>query len=175
MSGGAAIGEDPAMARFEASTSIERPVEEVYAFLADARNEPAWLSQEADAPLRSELSVELVSGAPGTPGAVHRRVSTRGRHREVVEYRLAEAERPRLLRFERITGKGSTDRTFLSEDVGGATRLTLVQEYTARGPLDRLVSRILLRPGTGRLASEGELARIKSALEERSGDAPPAA
>ena len=154
------------MTRFEASESIERPAEEVYAFLADPRNEPAWLSQEQDAPLRAELSVEMLAGEPGRPGATHRRVSTRGGRREEVEYRLAEAERPRLLRYERLSGKGSTDRTFSMEGEDGATRLTLAQEYTPRGPLDRLVSKIVLRPTTGRLACEGELHRIKAALED---------
>ena len=151
--------------RFEASESIERPAAEVFDFLADARNEPAWLSQEPDAPLRTELSVEMISGEPGRPGATHRRTRTRGERREEVEYRLTEAERPGLLRWERLTGHGSGARTFRLEEQGGATRLTLVEEYEPQGPFDRLLSKIVLRPTTGKLAVRGELARIKSALE----------
>ncbi len=153
------------MTRFQASESIERPAEEVFDFLADPRNEPAWLSQEPDAPLRSELSVELLSGEPGRPGSTHRRTRSRGNRSEEVEYRLAEAEPPRLLRYERLTGKGRGGRTFELEAEGDATRLTLVEEYDPTGPFDRLLSKLVLRPTTGRLACEGELARIKTALE----------
>jgi uncharacterized protein YndB with AHSA1/START domain len=112
---------------------IDRPPEEVFDFLADARNEPSWIPE---AP-----RVELLSAPPIGRGA-----RFRGHYRWVgaslVE--LAEFARPRRVTFRAAARLARFDDAVTLTPVPGGTRLRATMTFRPRGPLWVLAP--LIRP-----------------------------
>ncbi|WP_427131212.1 SRPBCC family protein [Pseudarthrobacter sp. S9] len=78
------------MAHAENEITIDRAATEVYAFLADGLNNPAWR--------RSVQSIALRSGAPGETGAVYGQTLTGPRGRPIQgDYRITAADPGRTL------------------------------------------------------------------------------
>jgi hypothetical protein len=65
--------------RFEASVVINRPIEEVFAFLADGENDPKYASTVKDAGVKTKREVKLTEFEPPTRFAGRRSPRTSSR------------------------------------------------------------------------------------------------
>jgi uncharacterized protein YndB with AHSA1/START domain len=94
---------------------IDRPVEDVFDFVADERNEPTYNPQM----LRAQLLTPGPVGAGSRFAAVHR-----GRRRPVeMQIEVTEYERPRRLASTTTMARGHVRGVLSFEPVGSATRM----------------------------------------------------
>jgi uncharacterized membrane protein len=137
------------------SVEIERPVAEVFAFVADARNDPRWCPKV--------VSVDLVGGGRPGPGAryavVHRPVPLRPA-REMAMSCVGWAP-PERVEWHEDDGTDVFRVTYELEDLGGRTRVTQRSDAEIGAPR---VLRPLFRAGIGRDV-QGQLRRLKRLLE----------
>jgi len=120
--------------RFQQEVTIERPVEEVFDFVTDARNEPRYnprilsVQKTTPRPIGRGTHFEVMSKAMGRPLAV--------------EYEITAYERPWRMTSRTIRGLPLMDvesaETF--ELVGGGTRMQWVWEVKPRGTAGRLMT-----------------------------------
>ena len=145
------------MPRFQRQTVIERPVEEVFDFVTDARNEPLYNPRI--------LSVEKKTSGPIGRGTRFVLLSKAMGRSTAVEYEITAYERPRLMRSRTIRGLPFMDveSTETFEPVRDGTRMRWVWEIKSRGLTGRLVAPILARMLGRRL--EGAFANIKGISE----------
>ncbi len=97
------------------SAEIRAPREQVFDFLADARNEPGWLP--------GAKKVEKVGDGPVGEGS--RFAGTYARA-GVVQLELVDVDRPRTLTFRASSRIVNFDDTITLEESDGVTRLTAV-------------------------------------------------
>ena len=133
--------------------TIERPPEEVFAQLADARRLPGWMEE-----------FESVEGGPPGPGAGYRYRMRRGAEST---FAYVEFDPPRRIRWSGPpvkTGPGSLapDGTFPAEPAGGASRVRMELDPRPGGILRALTP--LLRRSM-RSGAVQDLARLKAQLE----------
>jgi hypothetical protein len=145
------------MPRFQREIVINRPAEEVFDFVTDARNEPRY-------------NPRIVNVEKRTPGPVGRGthfvlVSNAMGQRTAVEYEITVYERPRRMTSRTIRGLPLMDvestETFIP--VRGGTRMRWVWEVKGRGAAGRLITPVLARMLGSRL--EKAFANIKRVLE----------
>ena len=136
------------------SVEIAQPVEAVFTFVADARNDPGWCPKVR--------SVELVGGAPGegaTFEVVHKPVP--GKPERQLDMRCTGFDPPRRIEWRQEDGVDVFDVTYELEDLGGRTRLT--QRSVAELGARRLLHPIY-RAGIGRDIAK-QLEELKKLLE----------
>jgi ligand-binding SRPBCC domain-containing protein len=149
--------------RFQQETTIERPVEEVFDFVTDARNEPRYnprilnVEKKTAGPIGRGTRFVLVSKAMGRPLAV--------------EYEITAYERPRRMISRTIRGLPlmNVESTETFEPANGGTRMRWVWEIKPRGTAGKLTTPVLARMLGRRL--DRVFANIKRVLE---GDVPAA-
>lgn len=144
------------MAHAENSVIINRPAREVYDFLADGLNNPAWRD--------GVKSISLREGAPGEVGAIYSQTLAGPKGRPIQgDYRITAAQPGRLLGFEVVAGPARpTGEYALTEDAG---RTTVHFSLDARLPL---LMRVLDSMVTRTMESEvAQLSRLKQVLEDR--------
>jgi len=142
------------MARFEASVVINRPVEEVFAYMTDVGNWPLWHSGMLEAEQTSEGPVGVGTTCRGVNQFLGRRMEWAS---EITEY-----EPNRKMKQKLISGPMSIEQSLTFEPVEGGTGLTLAGEGEFGG-LFRLAEPIVIR--TGQRQMEGSLATLKDILE----------
>jgi uncharacterized protein YndB with AHSA1/START domain len=142
----------------ELSIEIARPPEEVFAFLADARNDPRWCA--------SVLACEQQAGeGPGPQARYLARHKPTPFHRvmprslEVVEY-----DPPRLLRWRQEDGNGVFHIAYELAATGSGTRFAQRDriDWKVPAPVGRLAERIFVRRHIGE-----QMETLKGLLEER--------
>ena len=142
----------------ERSIEIARPPEEVFAFLADARNDPRWCAsvvaceqQQGDGP-----GVDARYVARHKPTPFHRVMS---RSIEVVEYAP-----PRLLRWRQEDSNGVFHIAYELEPSPVGTRFTQRDEieWKVPGAVGRLAERLFVRRHIGE-----QMADLERLLEKR--------
>jgi ligand-binding SRPBCC domain-containing protein len=149
--------------RFQRETVIERPVEEVFDFVTDARNEPRYnprilnVEKKTAGPISRGTRFVLVSKAMGRPLAV--------------EYEITAYERPQRMISRTIRGLPlmNVESTETFEPANGGTRMRWVWEVKSRGTAGKLTTPVLARMLGRRL--DRAFANIKRVLE---GDVPAA-
>jgi ligand-binding SRPBCC domain-containing protein len=149
--------------RFQRETVIERPMEEVFDFVTDARNEPRYnprilnVEKKTAGPIGRGTRFVLVSKAMGRPLAV--------------EYEITAYERPRRMISRTIRGLPlmNVESTETFEPANGGTRMRWVWEIKPRGTAGKLTTPVLARMLGRRL--DRVFANIKRVLE---GDVPAA-
>jgi uncharacterized membrane protein len=95
---------------------ISRPLDEVFTYVADARNRPQW-----DESVDSE---ELTSGEPiGVGSTVRTRMRSMGKNYEYT-WRIVEHDPPRQMTVESTSGPFPTTLHFEFSGEDGATQLT---------------------------------------------------
>jgi carbon monoxide dehydrogenase subunit G len=136
------------------SVVIARPIGDVFAFVADARNRPQW-----DDGVDSE---ELTSPEPiGVGSTVRTRMRSMGRPLEYT-WEIVEHDPPARQRIESTSGPLSTTlRYALTEDAGG-TRVQFSVTGRPTGPM-RLVQPLIARNTQRNL--DQAFARLKEILE----------
>ena len=142
----------------ERSIEIARAPEEVFAFLADARNDPRWCA--------SVVACEQRAGdGPGPEAAYRASHKPTPFHRvmprtiEVVEYAP-----PRLLRWRQEDANGVFNIAYELEAAGAGTRFTQRDsiEWKVPRPVGRMAERLFVRRHIGE-----QMADLKRLLEER--------
>ena len=143
--------------RFQHETTIGRPVEEVFDFVTDARNEPRYNPRILSArkttpgPMGSGTRFVLTSKALGRPMAV--------------EYEITAYERPQRMVSHTIKGLPLVDvesaETF--EPLVDGTRMRWEWEIRPRGTIGELMTPVLARALASRL--EWTFTNIKRVLE----------
>ena len=134
---------------------IDRPIAEVFAFLADGLNDPQWRD--------GVLAIERVSDIVGVGAAYRQTVRGPGGTRIPADYFISDFESPYLLEFEVTAGPvRPTGRFDLAED--GPTRTTVrsTLDLPAAGGM-RLMANMI----TKEFANEvRQIERLKHVLEQ---------
>ena len=133
---------------------IARPIDEVFAFVADARNRPRW-----DESVESE---ELTSPEPvGRGSTVRTRMRSMGREYEYT-WEIVEHEPPRSQRIESTSGPFSTTLGYDLSEGGDGTAVRF--SVTGRpGGAMRLLQPLIARRTQQNL--DAGFARLKEVLE----------
>jgi uncharacterized membrane protein len=123
------------MPEAEHTVTVERPIEEVFAFLADAENDPRWRS--------AVLDIERVEGEgvgaryrQGVKGPMGRRVPA--------DFEITELSAPRTIGFRGTAGPVRPEGRYELEPVDGATRVRFSLSFEPRG-FARLMTRSVAR------------------------------
>ncbi|MFE7644222.1 SRPBCC family protein [Streptomyces phaeoluteigriseus] len=143
--------------QFEANVEIDRPVEEVFAYLADGRNDPQFSPRV--------LRIERVPDAPTTVGTVFRSTVKDAGMKSAREFRITALEAPVTIRWAEVSKntvmarEGGYDLEPLPD---GGTRVRLFNVLEGHGVGKLLVGLAL---AAARKDADGFGARIKAAAE----------
>jgi uncharacterized protein YndB with AHSA1/START domain len=140
----------------ELHTVVARPVEEVFDFLADIRNETRWNPRV--------IRIDQTSSGPIGVGATFE-----GRYQGLgtLQTHLVEYERPTRLSFRSTGPRMGISGTFILAPIGTGTSIALRANLEPRGVFK------LLAPLMGPVIQRQNRAaafRLKQALEARSGN-----
>jgi hypothetical protein len=142
------------MAHAENEITIDRPANEVYAFLADGLNNTKWRP--------GVLSIELASGVAGTEGAVYSQTLAGPRGRPIQgDYRITLADPGRVLRFQVIAGPARPEGSYLLAESQGLTTVRFSLDLTSKG-LMKLMDGLITKTMQAEVA---QLANLKAAVE----------
>lgn len=142
------------MAGIEASVMINRPVDEVFAYMTDARTWPHWESGLLQVEQTSEGPMSVGTTFRGANQALGRRMEWTS---EVTEYTLNRRW------GQKIISKGwSTEESLTFEPFEGSTKFTLVSELEMGG-FFKLVAPFVARMIQKQI--EKDLAKLKDILE----------
>ena len=143
------------MPHAENTVTVDRPIGDVFAYLADGANNPRWRS--------GVISIERTSTAAGV-GATYRQ-KLRGPGGRTIDggYRVTAHQPPRLLEFHVIAGPARpTGRYTLTEAGPGRTTVTFTLELQPTG-LMRLMNAMIAKT----MRSEvNQLTQLKADLEK---------
>ncbi|MFB6634696.1 SRPBCC family protein [Streptomyces sp. NPDC056362] len=141
---------------FEAVVEVDRPVEEVFAFLADGRNDPEFSPRV--------LEITKTPDGPTAAGTVFRSTVRDAGMKTSREFRVTSLDAPRAIRWSEqsknlITAEGGYDLEALP---GGRTRVRIFNLLEGHG-----LGRLLLGPAlrTARKDAPAFGRRIKAAVE----------
>ena len=150
------------MAHAEHTVTVDRPIEQVFAYLADEKNGPLWRP--------GVLEIERVSAQDGQDATVRQVMKGPGGRRIRGDYRITAYEPPRRFEFQVIAGPARpAGRYALTEDGPDRTRLTFAMDVEPKG-LMRLMSGMIARQLTVEVAA---IDRLKANVEQQT--APPEA
>ena len=142
------------MAAASNSIDINRPVDQVYSFLVNGLNNPIWRPAVVD--------IRLVSGSPGTKGAMYQQTLTGPFGRSIRgDYRLVQAITNFRIMFEVITSPARPIGIIEIEPTAGGSRVKFSLSYQPKG-LKRLLNRIIQKAMN---AEVGNLTNLKRAIE----------
>jgi uncharacterized protein YndB with AHSA1/START domain len=125
------------MAHAQHTVTINRPIADVFAYLADGANNPHWRT--------GVLEIHRTSATEG-PGTTYRQVLTGpGGRRISGDYRITTHTEPTLLEFAVTAGPARpTGRFELSEPAPGRTTVTFTLDLAPRG-LMRLMNAMITK------------------------------
>jgi uncharacterized membrane protein len=142
------------MAHAENEVIINKPVDEVYQFLADGTNNTRWRS--------GVVSISLVSGSAGAEGAEYTQmVKGPGGRPIAADYRITVARPGNELSFVVITGPARPKGSYYFENVAGRTKLRFVLDFEPKG-IARLLGPMVAKTMQSEVA---QLVRLKEVLE----------
>ncbi|MEW2810843.1 SRPBCC family protein [Streptomyces massasporeus] len=143
--------------QFEAITEIDRPVEDVFEYLADGRNDPQFSPRV--------LRIERLPEAPTAVGTVFRSTVKDAGVKTAREFRVTELEAPARIRWTEVSknsvavAEGGYDLEPLAD---GGTRVRLYNVLEGHG-LGKLLVGVALTAARKDAPAFG--ARIKTAAE----------
>jgi uncharacterized protein YndB with AHSA1/START domain len=142
------------MPHAENTVIVDRPVEDVFAYLADGTNNPHWRT--------GVVSIERASG--DGLGATYRQVLTGPGGRKIAgDYEVTAYEPPHRLRFQVIAGPARPTGEFTLAAAGaGRTRVTFTLDLQPSGMM-RLMSGMI---GKTMRAEVDQLTKLKAVLEK---------
>ncbi len=142
------------MAKAEASETINRPVEEVFAYVTEIENTPQWST--------GWVEVKQTSPGPMAEGATFRTVGKFLGQRIEQTYELTEFEPQRRFAARSTSGPIPTRWEYTFEPSGGGTRVNATAEFDPSG-LFKLAEPIVANMAKRQLATD--LANLKDILE----------
>lgn len=114
------------MATINVTTEIDRPIDEVFAFVADSTNDPSWC--------KNVLECEQVEGDGPGADARYRAVHKPGPKASELAVRVLEYDSPRRIAYEQVDDAGTFVVAYDLESVGDArTRITQTDETSWNG------------------------------------------
>ena len=137
------------------SVVIDRPVHEVFVYVADGTTSPAWRASVKD--------IKLVAGTPGTVGAKYEQGMKGPGGRIAADYEIVEAVPDRLLAFQVIAGPARPRGRYQFEPVGEGTRVTFELDWEPKGIKEKLMAPMVARTMPGEVATLDELKRVLEA------------
>jgi uncharacterized membrane protein len=141
--------------RVRASVDIARPIDEVFAYVADYANDPAWRAEVRDMRFLSD-------GPPGVGSRVRETAVLWGR-RVVTESVITAHEPNRRVAFEAVAGPFRVSGSRTVEAVEDGTRLTYELEWRPGSRAGRLIA-----PAMGRSFQrtlDGNVERLRTIVE----------
>ena len=135
---------------------IDRPVAEVYRYVADGTTAPTWR--------KSCMDIRLAAGTAGQLGARYEQGLRGPRGRIPGDYEITEAVPDRSFAFQVIAGPARPRGRYEFAPSGGGTRLSFSLDWEPKGIKERLMAPMVARTMPGEVASLEELKRI---LESR--------
>ncbi|HEX8975537.1 MAG TPA: SRPBCC family protein [Solirubrobacteraceae bacterium] len=147
------------MARVQGEIIIARPVEEVFDFAADERNEPGYNP-------RMVRAQQVSSGPVGAGTRFHTELRTMGRTMPMtVEF--TRFERPRLLASKTTSSMMETAGALSFDSVAAGTRMRWSWDVRPRGPLKLLTPLVGLLGRRQERAIWSEFRRVLEARTEQ--------
>ncbi|OQR61499.1 polyketide cyclase [Streptomyces maremycinicus] len=143
--------------QFETTVEVGRPVEEVFAYLADGRNDPQFSPRV--------LKIERIPDTPTSVGTVFRSTVKDAGMKTAREFRITALEAPARIRWAEVSKNTVTVREGgydLEPLPGGGTRVRLFNVLEGHG-LGKLLVGLAL--AAARKDAPGFGARIKAAAE----------
>jgi uncharacterized protein YndB with AHSA1/START domain len=123
------------VATITVTAEIEVPIEDLFAYVADARNDPAWCA--------SVLECRQVRGDGPELGSRYEAVHKPGPKASTLAIEVVEYEPPRRIAWTQEDDAGTFEVAYDLEDLGpGRTRITQTDVTAFRGPF-RLLSPVL--------------------------------
>lgn len=113
------------MATIEASVVINRPIEEVFAFVTDFKKMPLWMSDLVEAKQTSDSPVGVGTTASAVANPLGRRIENT---QEVTEY-----EPNRKFAFKSTSGPVASKDNYTFDSVAGGTKITRMAEAEMTG------------------------------------------
>lgn len=144
------------MAHAEASILINKPVNDVFAFLLDGTNNPRWRPAVID--------IQKMQGKPEGVGAVYKQgLKGPGGRRIDGDYEITEARPNELIKFQVIAGPARPQGTYAFKAEGNSTQLTFTLHFEPKG-LGRLMDPMITNTMKEEVAT---LSNLKSTLESQ--------
>ena len=113
------------MAHAERTVIVDRPIAEVFAFLADPTNERLWRPEV--------ISIEHIGGS-GVGAQYAQTMKGPGGRRIPGDFRLSRVEQPTRIEFEVTAGPARPTGSFLLNDTGiGSTEVTFTLDLVPKG------------------------------------------
>ena len=144
------------MIQLEKSIIIQRPVEEVFAFVDDQRNGPQWQD--------GLLEVRRTTEGPIGVGTRHIAVRAFMDQRIEVNNEYIEHEPNRLIRFKSTSGPLPFQFAYLTEPAATGTQLTSVMEMQPEGLSEQAEEEMSISLSR---EMEAALSKLKALLESR--------
>ena len=146
------------MGRIEASVTVDRPIEDVWKFVADLSNMPKWHIEG-----ESEWFAEFKQTSTGPLGVGTTFLYRRSKYPKMTDGRVIAYEPNQKVSFEFTSGpmKAST-ATMSFETIEGKTRVTETDEYKPTG-FWRLVWPFM--EGPAKRNAEARIVKLERALE----------
>lgn len=144
--------------RFEAVVEVDRPVEEVFAYLADGRNDPQFSPRV--------LKIDRIPDTPTAVGTVFRSTVKDAGMKTAREFRITELEVPVKLRWAEVSKNSVTVREGgydLESLADGRTRVRIFNHLDGHG-LGKLLAYLALAAARKDAPAFG--ARIRTAAEK---------
>jgi carbon monoxide dehydrogenase subunit G len=143
--------------RFEATTVIDRPIEDVFAFLADGGNDPKF------SPRVQEIT--KTNDGPTGVGTVYASTVKDAGMTTKREFEITEFQAPTRIRWAERSKNTVTapEGGYDLAPEGEATRVTVYNVLQGNGLLGRLIGPLALR--AARKDADAFAARIKAAVE----------
>jgi uncharacterized membrane protein len=142
------------MTKLEVSVVIDRPIEEVFSFVADFENSPQWMAELVEAKQTSEGSVGVGTTLSGVANPLGRRAEST---QEVTEY-----EPNSKFAIKSTSGPVTSEDAYIFESVAGGTRVTRVVKAELGG-FFRMAEPLVVR--MMRRQFETNFATLKDLLE----------
>jgi uncharacterized membrane protein len=145
------------MPHAENTVTVERPIDDVFAYLADGTNNPRWRS--------GVLSIERTSAQDGVGATYRQKLRGPGGRPIDGDYRITGYQAPNFIEFQVTAGPARPAGRFaLTADGPGRTAVTFSLDLEPTG-LMRLMSRMVAKT----MRSEvDQLAGLKADLEKAS-------
>jgi uncharacterized membrane protein len=139
------------------SIHIQRPAEEVFAFVADAENNPRWRSYV--------IETAWLDDGPMRVGRRGRQVSKVLWRRMSVVAEIAEWDPPRHVAWRAVAGFASVRTDCIVEPDDGGCRLTVVAEGEFKSRVLRLLSPLAI--ALAKRQADADVKKLKATLEAR--------
>jgi uncharacterized membrane protein len=139
------------------TVTVERPIDDVFAYLADGTNNPRWRT--------GVMSIERTSAQEGVGATYRQKLRGPGGRPIDGDYRITAYQPPNLIEFQVIAGPARPAGRFALTEAGpGRTAVTFSLDLKPTG-LMRLMSGMVAKT----MRSEAEqLPRLKADLEKSS-------